>query len=317
MSSISFPGFNISNINIDPVLFKIFSFPIYWYAVIITVGLLLAFIYVMKVRNRFDLTEDNIFDTVIIGVPCAIIGARLYYVIFKLYDFESFKEIINIRQGGLAIYGGIIGVILSTFIYAKIKKVSIASLFDVGALGLLIGQAIGRWGNFINQEAYGSVTDLPWRMGLYTNGSSGYQEVHPTFLYESLWNVIGFILLHIYSKKSKKRFKGEIALLYVAWYGIGRGLIEGLRTDSLMLGEMRISQVLGFLSALIAIVVIAFIKYKNKDKYLDKEPEISNYVKMFDGKDIATENNMEIVENEEIEEKNEQEVEVEKDDKDN
>ncbi len=291
-TGISFPGFNINNININPVIIQIGSFSIYWYAVLITIGLLLAFIYVMKVRNRFDLTDDNLLDAIIIGVPSAIIGARIFYVIFASYEFENFIDIINIRRGGLAIYGGIIGAILSTIIYSKIKKVNLYSLFDIGALGLLIGQSIGRWGNFINQEAFGSVTDLPWRMRL-SNG----QEVHPTFLYESLWNVIGLIVLHIFSKKSKNRFKGEIALLYVSWYGIGRGLIEGLRTDSLMLGEMRISQILGFLSAIVAIIIIfVVIKSKNKSKIDEKKIESSTYVKIFTDIDEKQESILEIIE---------------------
>lgn len=264
MNTISFPGLGIENLKINPEAFKIFGFSIYWYAIIITLGLVLAFIFALKVRERFGLSEDNIFDSVIIGVPAAIICARLYYVIFAMYEFDSFWDIFNIRRGGLAIYGGVIGAVVAGIIFTKVKKIHIGSMFDVAALGFLIGQSVGRWGNFVNAECFGGATDVQWGMSI--NGAS---PVHPTFLYESLWNIVGFLALHFYSKYSKKRFKGEIALLYVIWYGIGRGMIEGLRTDSLMLGELRISQVLGFLSALVAIGFYIFFK----KKFLSKADE--------------------------------------------
>jgi phosphatidylglycerol:prolipoprotein diacylglycerol transferase len=272
MNTISFPGLGIENLEIKTEAFKIFGFSIYWYAIIITVGLVLAFIYALKVRERFGLSEDNIFDAVIIGVPAAIICARLYYVIFAMYEFDSFWDVFNIRRGGLAIYGGVIGAAIAGIIFSKVKKIHIGSMFDIAALGFLIGQSVGRWGNFVNAECFGSVTGVQWGMSI--NGAS---PVHPTFLYESLWNVVGFLALHFYSKHSKKRFKGEIALLYVIWYGIGRGMIEGLRTDSLMLGELRISQILGFLSALVAIGFYIFLKKKFLSKVDEEVDEVDEY----------------------------------------
>ncbi|MEG2858244.1 MAG: prolipoprotein diacylglyceryl transferase, partial [Clostridia bacterium] len=209
---------------------------------------------------------DNFIDALIWAVPVAIIFARLYYVAF---NFEPYRndpiKILYIWEGGIAIYGSIIGAIAAMAVYCKVKKISLLSMLDLGVLGLLIGQTIGRWGNFVNGEAYGTATNLPWRMEIFDVESMSRMAVHPTFLYESLWNIIGFILLHFRSKK--RRFKGEIFLLYTAWYGFGRGLIEGLRTDSLyfMGTGLRVSQFLGFATCLIAVVIL-FIKYVFCDK---------------------------------------------------
>lgn len=255
---ISFPLFGDHFVMNPPTYFLVFGRPVYWYAVIIALGFLLAIFYILKRRSDFGLTQDNILDMFIICVPLGIIGARLYYVIFNSADYfgpGKWLNIIKIWEGGLAIYGGVIAATIGLFIYSRRKKIPVAVFFDVGALGLLIGQAIGRWGNFMNREAFGGMTDLPWKMGL--TSQSGTIYVHPTFLYESLWNVLGFILIHIFSKKHRK-YDGQIFLLYLAWYGLGRFWIEGLRTDSLYLGstDIRISQLIAALSFAAAVFIL-------------------------------------------------------------
>ncbi len=245
-----------------PQYIEIGSIRIYWYGVIIAVGFLLAAAYVLKNVGRFGLTQDNILDMIIFGVPAGIIGARLYYVIFNWAEYKNdLSEIYKIWNGGLAIYGAIIAAVVVLLIYCRAKKVPVTPTLDAGSLGLLIGQSIGRWANFINREAYGSVTELPWRMGLrttYANTGSQYTNyVHPTFLYESLWNLLGFIFLHWYSKKHR-RYDGQIFAMYVAWYGFGRMIIEGLRADSLYIGssDIRVSQMVALFSCFVALIVL-------------------------------------------------------------
>lgn len=242
VGTISFPGLGINNININPTAFKVFGHPVAWYGIIIACGLLLALIYGMKRAKVFNVTVDDLSDIVIFSLIFGVIGARLYYVLFypTTYGtnpyFENPVSILYIWNGGLGIYGGIIAAFLTAFIITRIKKISAGAVFDIAGLGFLIGQAIGRWGNFINEEAYGSTTNLPWRMAI----SGETSPVHPCFLYESLWCIIGFIILHIYSKRRK--FNGEVFLMYIMWYSFGRFFIEGLRTDSLMIGNIKISQ---------------------------------------------------------------------------
>lgn len=248
-------GFSIT----APGSYSIFGFTLYWYGTIIAIGFLLAVIYVTKRSKQFGLTQDNIIDMLICAVPSAVIGARLYYVVFNfsLYK-DNFWDIFKIRDGGLAIYGAIIFALLAVIIYCKVKKMPVGPFFDIGALGLLIGQAAGRWGNFMNREAFGRETTVFCRMGL-TDSSGNTIFVHPTFLYESLWNLLGLLLLHIFSKSGKRRYDGQIFAMYVAWYGFGRMLIEGLRTDSLYLFStgLRVSQVLAALSVIVAVVYLA------------------------------------------------------------
>ena len=248
-------GFSIT----APGTYSIFGFTLYWYGTIIALGFLLAVIYVTKRSKQFGLTQDNIIDMLICAVPSAVIGARLYYVIF---NFSLYKDnlwnIFKIRDGGLAIYGAIIFAVLAVIIYCKVKKMPVGPFFDIGALGLLIGQAAGRWGNFMNREAFGRETTVFCRMGL-TDASGNTIFVHPTFLYESLWNLLGLLLLHLFSKSGKRRYDGQIFAMYVAWYGFGRMLIEGLRTDSLYLFStgLRVSQVLAALSVIVAVVYLS------------------------------------------------------------
>lgn len=250
---ISFDGLGIGPIQIDRVAFSIGGLQIYWYAVIIACGLMLAVAFCMWQARKFDLTVDNVIDVLLFGLPAAVICARAYYVIFRPagVTYDSFAEIIDIRNGGLAIYGGIIGAFVTGAIYCRVKRVNMLALFDLGAMGFLIGQTIGRWGNFINGEAHGYTTDLPW--GMTIDGRGPY---HPTFFYESLWNAIGFVLLFIFVRKLKKHH-GEAFFLYLSWYGLGRAFIEGLRTDSLPVGDFRISQIVAIIA--LAAGIILFI----------------------------------------------------------
>jgi phosphatidylglycerol:prolipoprotein diacylglycerol transferase len=255
---ISFPGLGIS-FNPPEVAFTIFGHDIRWYGIIIAFGFMLAFWYGMKRCEKFGYNQDQLIDVLFVATPVAIICARLYYVIFNFDQFASDPgRIVQIWTGGLAIYGGVIGGLISAAIVAKIKKIKVGALLDLGVLGFLIGQAIGRWGNFVNREAYGAATNLPWRMEIYDYYSGMRAAVHPCFLYESLWNALGFVLLHFASKKRK--YDGQIFLMYLAWYGFGRALIEGLRTDSLYFLDtgLRVSQVLGFASCLLALLILAY-----------------------------------------------------------
>ena len=248
--TIGFPNLGLE-FTLSRVACTVLGKDIYWYGIIICAGFILAALYVNSRTKDFGITSDNLTDCLIICVPLGIICARIYYVVFEWgYYAQHPGEIIAIWKGGIAIYGGIIGTLIGLFVYSRVKKLSFASLCDLAAFGLLIGQCIGRWGNFVNGEAHGGPTTLPWGMTI-----DGQSMVHPTFLYESLWNLIGFVLLHFYSKK--RRFKGEIALLYAAWYGAGRAWIEGLRTDSLYIGSVRVSQLLAIISCIAAVAVLA------------------------------------------------------------
>ena len=257
--TISFPGLGLS-FNPSRVAFSIGSKPIYWYGIIIAAGFLLAVYYAMKRADQFGLTQDNIIDMLICAVPLAIIGARAYYCLFSwnLYKDDPIR-VLYIWEGGLAIYGGVIGAVIGLFIYTKVKKVKTSAMLDIGGLGLLIGQSIGRWGNFMNREAFGAQTDSFLRMGL-TDASGATIYVHPTFLYESVWNAIGLLILHFYSKRRK--FDGQIFLMYLGWYGLGRMFIEGLRTDSLYVGSsnLRVSQLLAGVCFLAVVIFLVYDK---------------------------------------------------------
>ena len=261
-STISFPGLGLE-MN-PPSSISIGSLSIHFFGVIIALGLVLAVVYGLRRRSQFGLTEDDILDGVLCIVPFAVLCARLYYCIFSWDAYKSNPiSILFIWEGGLAIYGGVIGAALGMIVYAKVKKISLFALLDVVSIGFLIGQSIGRWGNFMNREAFGAVTDSFLRMGL-THARTGVVEYyHPTFLYESLWNAVGFVLLHFLSKKRK--YDGQIALGYLAWYGLGRAIIEGLRTDSLYWGIFRVSQLLAALSCVAAVVILLWQHFKTHD----------------------------------------------------
>ncbi|MDR1330028.1 MAG: prolipoprotein diacylglyceryl transferase [Oscillospiraceae bacterium] len=255
----------------------IFGFTIYLYGLIIALGFGLAALYVYRRRGRFGLTGDNVLDIFLCAIAGGIIGARLYYIAFNPSEYFGAGKWLNIfklREGGLAIFGGILLGGGAVAFYCRRKKLRLPSVLDAGALGLLIGQSVGRWGNFINREAYGSVTSLPWRMGLESPAGSGaFVFVHPTFLYESLWNALGFLLLHLFSRKRlsskrhlNKRYEGQIFLLYALWYGVGRALIEGLRTDSLYIPgtPLRASQLLAAAAAVASLAALITLAVKHK-----------------------------------------------------
>ena len=257
---ITFPGLFDDILTVPTETF----FGIKIYAVMIMVGFLLAAIYAMARAKEFNSDGDIIADLLIVVLPVAIIGARAYYVLHKWdYYSQHTDEIIKVWNGGIAIYGAIIASALVIVIFSKIKKIDMLSLLDLGAISLLIGQSIGRWGNFFNAEAYGTTTDLPWGMVIRKSIQTTGAAVHPTFLYESIWNAIGFVILHNYSKKRK--FKGEMTLLYIAWYGLGRAFIEGLRVDSLMIGNtnIRVSQMLAIVTCVLSVIALLYF-YKTK-----------------------------------------------------
>lgn len=265
--------------SLDRVLFKIpgTDFSIYWYGFLIALGILLAMIYGFKRMKSFGIDPDRATDSIIGGLVGAILGARLYYVLFN--SDMTMSSFFDFRSGGLAIYGGIIGALIVGGIIAKLRKLKLTALLDVAAPCFLIGQAVGRWGNFFNQEAFGTNTDLPWGMMSYRTMSfiadndnlggtmSVYAPVHPCFLYESLWCILGFVLLHIYSKHRK--FDGEVFLMYIGWYGLGRFFIESIRTDSLYIGNIKVSQLVAALCVAAAIVLIILFRgiFKRRGDY--------------------------------------------------
>ena len=245
--------------HIEPTAFRVGSAPIAWYGVIIAAGFILAFLYVLVSCKKMHINSDKLVNCVLVGMVTGIIGARLYYVIFYPGDMyiRDPMLIFNIRSGGLAIYGGIIGGLLGGVLTAKICKLKIPAVLDIASLGFLIGQGIGRWGNFINQEAFGRETDLPW--GMVSEGTRAVVNgpVHPCFFYESIWCLLGFALLHIFCRKFR-RYDGQVFLLYVAWYGVGRFFIEGLRTDSLLtpFASLRVSQLVAAATVLVSVVLL-------------------------------------------------------------
>lgn len=276
--------------HIDPTAFTVGGLAIQWYGILITTGLLLALLYCFPKMKRFGLDADRAVDAVIGGVLGGIIGARLYYVLFNFSEFkkdsfgETLKSAANIRSGGLAIYGGIIGALLVGLLMCKIRKVRKLPMLDITVLGFLIGQGVGRWGNFVNQEAFGTNTSSFFGMtgGEIQNtiiretqeGGSMYahdqatmmweKAVHPCFLYESLWCILGFIILSWYSKHRK--YDGQIFLMYLSWYGIERAFVEGLRTDSLYIGDsnLRISQLLSIVLVVVSVIlqIVIYSKYR-------------------------------------------------------
>lgn len=249
ISQISFPGLGIGPFSVNSVAFRIFGKEVAWYGLIITCAMILAVCYVCWRARQNNVKYDDILDIALVTIPVGVVGARLFYVLTTLEMYHSFWDIFKIWEGGLAIYGGIIGGAIAVILVARHKKISFFLLADMIMPAVIMAQAIGRWGNFCNAEAYGYETTLPWRMGLIEGGEWIY--VHPTFFYESLWNVIGFVLINLFfgftKEKSHKAYDGQIFLMVFAWYGFGRMFIEGLRTDSLWVGPFRISQVLGFL----------------------------------------------------------------------
>lgn len=264
MYNVSFPAFGWE-FKIDPVAFSIGGINIRWYGIIIAVGLLLAVLYAYFSAPRYNVERNTLFDCVLVGLISGVIGARAYYVLFRLdYYIAHPDEIIMISNGGLAIYGGIILGLLGGCIMAKIKKAKILPILDIAVMGFLIGQGLGRWGNFFNQEAFGTPTNLPWGM---MSENTDMIAVHPCFLYESLWCLLGFALLHFWGRKHQK-YAGQIFYMYIVWYGFERMIVEGLRTDSLYLPfwDLRVSQVLSAVILIVGVVLL-IVNRKKEDRF--------------------------------------------------
>lgn len=295
MEYISFPGLGIEPFHIDKVAFTLFSRDIAWYGVLITFGMILAVVCALYFAKFEKIKADDIYDLALTVIIFGVIGARAYYVIFTWNELNyvvtggtfwqnlwgTVYNCIAMWDGGLAIYGGILCGLLSAFVFSKIKKIDFLKITDILVPCVLIGQVIGRWGNFINIEAHGGETLLPWRMGIhYMVGDVVLTEqfVHPTFLYESLWNLIGLVLVLCFYKK--KRASGQNFCYYLMWYGFGRMLIEGLRTDSLYLWNtsIRVSQLIGFCSVIIGTVLFIVLMKKSKTKITEE----TEYTPMFE-----------------------------------
>ena len=261
-STISFPFLGLE---VNPIrAFQLGPLTVHMYGLVIALGLITAVIYACRRSKQFGLTEDNILDGVLWVTPFAILCARAYYCIFSWDQYAADPiSVLYIWHGGLAIYGGVLGAVAGVIVFCKIKKLKIPAVLDIVALGFLIGQTAGRWGNFFNREAFGAATDSFFRMGLYNTVTGVTEYYHPTFLYESVWNLCGFVALHFLSKRRK--YDGQIALGYMAWYGLGRAWVEGLRVDSLYWGPFRVSQVLAAITCVIGVTVLLWQHYRPHD----------------------------------------------------
>ena len=297
--AVSFPNLGIGQIKLNPTAIQITdNISIQWYAIIIVIGIIVAFFVCDRLRKRFDITSDDFLDCLLYTIPVAFIGARLTYVLGDLDSFHSFYDVIAVWNGGLAIYGGVIFAAASVFVICKIKKCDWRSMLDIMAIGLLIGQIIGRWGNFVNIEVYGVSTDLPWAMGIGYYGEGASELVHPLFLYECLWNIIGLVL--IYGYMDLRKFKGEVFLWYTAWYGLGRGLMEPLRNSeyNLHLFGVRIMMILAFLLFACATIAIIILRKKSKGYIVTttiskKQKQEKDYVNQFNTAIVTDQNNKE------------------------
>ncbi|MDD3193304.1 MAG: prolipoprotein diacylglyceryl transferase [Oscillospiraceae bacterium] len=282
---ISFPGLGFS-FSVSPDAFSIGGLTVKWYGVIFACAFLLGTLYVLRRTKKFGLDSDRVMDVLLGAIVCGVIGARIYYVAFSwdMYK-DNLIDVFKVWNGGIGIYGGIIGAVLGGWALCKWRKVRFLPMLDLCSAGLILAQAIGRWGNFVNAEAFGSATTAPWRMTSEYAGGVGSTQiqrylaaltsaeidamggidaigVHPTFFYESLWCLLGFFLLMWMTKRRK--FDGQMILVYTMWYGAERFIVEGLRTDSLMIGNLRVSQVLGIVSAIAALVVMLVVLQKKK-----------------------------------------------------
>lgn len=273
MFHVSFPGIGVNDLEINRTAFSIGSFNVYWYGILIATGLLLAVLYAYFNAHRYGVDMNKLVDCIIVGIITSIVGARLFYVIFRWeYFSQDFSRVFDIRDGGIAIYGAIIGALVGGLTVAKIKKMKFLPILDLTMTGFLIGQAIGRWGNFTNQEAFGYETDSLFRMVSENTGGVG---VHPCFLYESVWCALGFVLLVIVNRKYQK-YHGQILYLYLVWYGFERMIVEGLRTDSLYLPfrvfgmDIRVSQVISAVMVIVGVTLLIVNRNKN-DGMRDKK----------------------------------------------
>lgn len=271
VTKLSFPGLGIGEFTVDSEAFSLFGAPIAWYALIICFGMIFAVSYVIFRAKRIGIDSEQVLDFALFVIPIGVLGARLYYVLMELDSFDTIWDALNIRNGRLAIYGGIIAGAITVFCVCKYKKIDFLAFADCVVPGLIMAQAIGRWGNFMNGEAFGEITDSFLRMGIlnrnsiYTFGTYEMVYVHPTFLYESIWNIIGFIGVNIFYKH--KKYNGQVFLMIFGWYGLGRMIIEGLRTDSLYLfgTSIRVSQALAgvlFVVCTSLLIYLAIKKYQ-------------------------------------------------------
>lgn len=241
----------------DRVAFSIFGIDVMWYGILMATGMILGTLIALKEANRVGIKEDDVLDLAIIAIPIGLLSARLYYVIFNWeYYSQNTSQILNFRGGGMAIHGALIGGILTGYIFTRIKKIDFLKIADVVIIGMPLAQAIGRWGNFINGEAHGGPTNLPW--AIVVDGV----KVHPTFLYESIWDLGIFIFLWIF--RNKKQYEGQIIVYYVTLYSIGRFFIEGLRTDSLMIGPLRMAQIISLIGVVGGIIAHIYLSKRNK-----------------------------------------------------
>ena len=289
MTYVSFPGLGIEPFHMDRIAFSLFGIDVNWYGLIITCGMILAVLYALWHAKHEGVKSDHIIDLALALIFCGVIGARLYYVIMEFDQYlvsggtflqnlgGTLYNCIAIWNGGLAIYGGIIAGFLAALVAARVKRIPFPVIADIAGPAVMVGQIIGRWGNFVNVEAYGAETSLPWRMGVlysFNDGVSFVSEkfVHPTFIYESLWNLLGLILITYFYKK--KKFHGQMFLSYMTWYGFGRMLIEGLRADSLYVGSIRISQLVGFVTFVVgAVLIIVNLRRVKRNVPADKLEE--------------------------------------------
>ena len=262
--NVTFPHLGLE-FNINPVAFSIGNFHVYWYGIIIAAGFLLALIYASFSCKKMNIDINRLFDVVIVGLIAGVIFARLFYVVFYPGDkyWKNPLEIFQIHDGGLAIYGGIIGAVVFGSLMAKLRKLKVTAVLDIAALGFLIGQCVGRWGNFINQEAFGSATELPWGMHSENTAAVVDGNGHPCFLYESLLRLLGFVLLHFFTRRFR-RYDGQTFLLYIVWYGACRFFIEGLRTDSLIIPgtSLRVSQVIAAACVVAGIILLVLFRHR-------------------------------------------------------
>ena len=293
--TISFPGIGIDAFTVDKIAFAIGNVEVRWYGIILTLGIVAGVLYAMYRAKYEGFKSDDGLDYALWTVLLAIVGARLYYVLTTLKDangrwnYHSLLDVIAIWEGGIAIYGSIIGGAIALLLVSKFKKYKkqqVIKVFDMVAPGVMLGQVIGRWGNFVNGEAHGIPTPDTFFLRMGLSGAADINDkytavmtyYHPTFVYESLWNLLGFVLINLLYKK--KKFDGQIVLMYLAWYGFGRMFIEGLRTDSLMIGVFRISQVIGFLCFVICTAALVYLLLRARRGNMDKEEYVSVYDKL-------------------------------------
>ena len=271
-TTISFPGLGIGEFTISRNVLEIGPFSVAWYGLIIVIGMMFAVSYITWRAKRQNISPDSILDISIVTIISGVIGARLYYVLTSLDKYDSFFDVFKIWEGGLGIYGGIIAGVLAVYLMCRVKKLNFFQLADFIAPAVLAAQSIGRWGNFVNGEAHGSETMLPWRMGL---GDGNFY--HPTFLYESLWTCVGFLLVHFLLFK-RRRYHGQMLFFSFAWYGFGRMFIELLRTDSLYICSYhawftKISVIVGFLAFAVCTTFLIWFACKGRrdEGMLDKK----------------------------------------------